>query len=125
VSIEFDYMIHRIHKGEENASPFVVYGFGNNPVSFAEVVYPGDLAHCEKCHVAGANVLPLKKQLPLTITQKGAVVSVTQPVTAVCSGCHDSAPAKAHIGINTAGTTETCVVCHAEGREAAVGNHGK
>jgi predicted CXXCH cytochrome family protein len=70
--------------------------------------------------------LPLKKVLPLTVTQKGAVQSVTQPITAVCSGCHDTAPAKAHIAINTAADkTETCVVCHAEGREAAVSNHGK
>jgi OmcA/MtrC family decaheme c-type cytochrome len=125
VSIEFDYMIHRLHKGEEASPPYVVYGFGSSLISFAEVVYPGNLANCVKCHVTGANLLPLKKVLPLTITQKGAVISVTQPVTAVCSGCHDSAPAKAHISLNTVGTTETCVICHAEGREAAVSKHGQ
>jgi len=126
VSIEFDYLIHSIHKGEERTSPFIVYGNGQRPVDFSEVAYPGDLTHCDKCHVTGANLLPLKKVLPLTVTQKGTVQSVTQPITAVCSGCHDTAPAKAHIAINTAADkTETCVVCHAEGREAAVSNHGK
>jgi OmcA/MtrC family decaheme c-type cytochrome len=126
VSIEFDYLIHSIHKGEERTTPFIVYGNGNSLHDFSEVTYPGNLANCTKCHVQGANLLPLKKVLPLTVTQKGAVVSVTQPITAVCSGCHDTAPAKAHIAINTAADkTETCVVCHAEGREAAVSNHYK
>ena len=125
VSIEFDYLIHSIHKGDQRTTPFVVYGFGNSVNDFSEVAYPGDLSHCSKCHLPNANLLPLKKTLPLTVTQKGAVVSVTQPITAVCSGCHDNVPAKAHFGLMTNGSTETCVVCHAEGRVAAVSNHEK
>lgn len=126
VPIEFDYLIHSIHKGEERTVPYSVYGNASSFHEYSEVVYPGKLENCDKCHVAGANLLPLKKVLPMTVTQKGTVVSVTPPVTAVCSGCHDSSPAKAHIALNTtADKTETCVVCHAEGREAAVGKHGK
>ena len=121
VSIEFDYLIHSIHTGEERTSPFIVYGFGNSPVDFSEVAYPGNLADCNKCHPQGANLLPLKKTLSMTVTQKGAVVSVTQPITAVCSGCHDTAAAKGHIALNTTlDKTETCVVCHASGRDFAV-----
>jgi OmcA/MtrC family decaheme c-type cytochrome len=124
VSIEFDYMIHRIHTGEEGNAPFVVYGNGQRPVDFSDVAYPGDRSDCVKCHNQGTNLLPLKKVLPQTVTQKGAVVSVTPATTAVCTGCHDSAAAKGHISINTtADKTETCVVCHAEGREAAVSKH--
>jgi len=123
-SIEFDYLIHRIHTGEEQTTPFIVYGFGNVANDFSEVRYPGNRADCVKCHVTGANLLPLKKTLPQTVTQKGAVVSVTQPITAVCSGCHDSAPAKGHFSLmTTANNVETCAVCHGEGREFAVSKH--
>lgn len=125
VSIEFDYLIHSIHKGNERTTPFIVYGFGNSVNNFSEIGYPGDLAHCSKCHLPNTNLLPLKKILPQTVTQKGAVVSVTQPITAVCAGCHDNVPAKAHYGIMTAGTTETCNVCHAQGRDFSVSNHEK
>jgi OmcA/MtrC family decaheme c-type cytochrome len=126
VSVEFDYMIHRIHKGEETSSPFVVYGNGSRAVDFSGIAYPGDLTQCAKCHFPGANVLPLKKVLPLTVTQKGALVSTTQPVTAVCSGCHDSDAAKGHFAIMTvSGKTETCLVCHTEGREFSVSNAHK
>jgi OmcA/MtrC family decaheme c-type cytochrome len=109
VSIEFDYLIHRIHTGEKRTSPFLVYGNGNTLHDFSEVAIPGNLTQCKTCHVAGANLLPPKKILPQTVTQKGAVVSVTQPITAACSGCHDTAPTKAHIAINTApDKTEAC-----------------
>ncbi|MDE3087902.1 MAG: OmcA/MtrC family decaheme c-type cytochrome [Chloroflexota bacterium] len=126
VSIEFDYLIHRVHTGGDATTPFVI-GSAPRAVSFADVGYPGNRADCAKCHVAGANLLPLKKVLPQTITQKGAVVSVTQPITAVCTGCHDNTPAKGHIALmTTPDKVETCTVCHAEGREFAVsGVHSK
>jgi OmcA/MtrC family decaheme c-type cytochrome len=124
VSVEMDYLIHRLHTGEEGNGKFIVYGNGNRPVDFSDIVYPGDRSDCTKCHLQGTNLLPLKKALPQTVSQKGAVVSVTPPITAVCSGCHDSAPAKGHISLNTApDKTETCIVCHGEGREAAVSKH--
>lgn len=119
-SIEFDYLIHSIHKGEERANPFLVYGFGNSLNDFSEVAYPGDLSDCAKCHVAGANLLPVKKSLPQTVTQKGAVVSVTQPATAVCSGCHNTKPETAHFQLMTNNGVETCDVCHGTGKEFAV-----
>jgi OmcA/MtrC family decaheme c-type cytochrome len=124
VTIEFDYLTHAIHQGEERTVPYIVYGNQSSLHDYSKVVYPGNLANCEKCHVKGANLLPLKKVLPMTVMQKGAVVSTTPPITAVCVGCHDTAPAKAHIALNTApDKTETCVICHAEGREAAVSKH--
>jgi OmcA/MtrC family decaheme c-type cytochrome len=125
VSLELDSMIHGIHASEMRAEPFV-FGSGTSAVSFAKVVYPGNLAKCEDCHAAGTYVLPLKTTQPLTIKQKGAVVSVTQPVAALCSTCHDSAAAKGHFTLNTAnGTTETCVVCHGEGKDISVSSAHK
>jgi len=43
------------------------------------------------------------------------------PITAACAGCHTSDAAKAHIETQTAGGgRESCVVCHAVGREFSV-----
>jgi OmcA/MtrC family decaheme c-type cytochrome len=117
-SISFEYMTHRIHTGEEAANPYVI----NGTVSYGDVVYPGDRAKCSKCHLPSTNLLPL----PTTDLGITTPAGATLPVTSVCSGCHDSKVAGGHISLNTtADKTETCVVCHAEGREAAVGNHEK
>jgi OmcA/MtrC family decaheme c-type cytochrome len=122
VPIDFNYLIHRIHTGEEQTTPFIVYGFGNTPNDFSEVAYPGNRADCVKCHIKGANLLPLAKTVqPMTVTEKGQTVSVTQPITTVCSGCHDSTSAKGHFSLmTTSSNVETCTVCHAEGRDFAV-----
>jgi len=65
--------------------------------------------------------LPLKATLPITITQKGAAVSVTPLIAGVCSGCHDDAATKAHAALaTTADKTETCEVCHGANRDFAV-----
>ena len=55
-SIDMKWMIHAIHAGEErNAAGVktVIYGFGGSVNDFSHVAYPGDLANCEGCHVAG------------------------------------------------------------------------
>ncbi len=117
VSISMEYMTHRIHTGEEATTPYVI----NGTVSYGGVVYPGNRANCTKCHLPNTNLLPL----PATDLGVSSPAFTGLPVTSVCAGCHDNAPAKAHFGINTAGTTETCNVCHAEGREFAVSKHGQ
>jgi OmcA/MtrC family decaheme c-type cytochrome len=125
VSIQFKYLIHRIHTGEEENTPYVVYGFGGRAVDFSDIVYPGNRADCAKCHVKNSNLLPLPNGvLPMTVTQKGQVVSVTQPITAVCAGCHDSTSALGHFSLmTTSSNVETCAVCHGEGRDFAVSKH--
>lgn len=121
-SIQFKYLIHRIHTGEQGSNPFVVYGFGGRLIDFYEVRYPGEGADCGKCHDKNTYLLPLPEgALPMNVTLKGQVVSTTQPVAAVCTGCHDSTPTKGHTALNTTQeNTETCTVCHAEGREFEV-----
>jgi OmcA/MtrC family decaheme c-type cytochrome len=110
-------MIHRIHTGEEATTPYVI----NGTVSYAGVVYPGDRSKCSKCHLPGTNLLPL----PATDLGITVGTATRGAVTSVCTGCHDSVPAKGHITLNTAGSIETCIVCHAEGRENAVSKHEK
>src|SRR5439155_17816578 len=50
-SIHFKTMVHKIHTGEDLANDFTIYGFGNQPINFNEVTFPGDRRDCEKCHL--------------------------------------------------------------------------
>jgi OmcA/MtrC family decaheme c-type cytochrome len=113
-----EYMTHRIHTGSDAATPYVI----NGTVNYGTVVYPGNRANCTKCHLPNTNLLPL----PDTDLGIVAPAITALPYVSVCSGCHDQAPAKAHFSAMTpAGTAESCVVCHAEGREFAVSKHGQ
>lgn len=122
-SINFREMVHRIHKGEEATNPLKVYGGGGNATSFADVVFPGDLAACQSCHLPNTYNLPLPKGTQATtITQGGKLVSSTLPTRAVCSSCHDDSVTAGHIELGTtAKGLETCQVCHGVNSEAAVG----
>lgn len=120
-SIQWKYQIHRIHTGENETTPYLIFSAGG-AADFSDVRFPGNRADCIKCHDKNTYLLPLPKTAASMVTsQKGTVVSVTQPVTAVCVGCHDSAAAKGHYAAMTAtNQTESCVVCHAEGKDFAV-----
>ncbi len=52
-SVDFKRMIHRIHTGEELAQIYTVYGFGGSVNNFNDVLFPGDLRDCTKCHLPG------------------------------------------------------------------------
>ncbi len=99
VTIDFRVMVHKIHAGEELASGYQVYGFGNVLHDYSDVRFPGQLAACETCHVAG---------------------SYATTSTAACTSCHDSAAVAAHAEIMTTPSgAESCDTCHGEGREYA------
>lgn len=121
-SINFRWLIHRLHRGQEATNPLQVYGFGNNLHDYSHVEFPGNLANCETCHVAGTYTLPLPPGIqPTTITQDGEVVSNTLPERSVCTACHDSSAAGGHAELQTtAAGIETCQVCHGSGSEFAV-----
>ncbi|MBI4295433.1 MAG: OmcA/MtrC family decaheme c-type cytochrome [Chloroflexi bacterium] len=120
--VQFKYLVHSIHKGEERADPFSVWGFGGREFSFAEVRFPGDLRNCNKCHEGNSYTLPLPEGvLPMTVTQAGEVVSVTQPVAAACTACHASQDVAAHADtMTTSKGAEACAVCHGRGLDFAV-----
>jgi len=120
-TIHYKVLIHRIHTGEElvDTQPHIVYGFGGNAFDFSEIVFPGNRADCETCHVAGSYTLPLPRGVqPTTITQADRVVSTSLPIVAACTACHDTQAAKGHAALQTtADGLETCQVCHGQGRD--------
>lgn len=142
--VDLKYMIHAIHNGVN--SGYAACGFGNSAILFDEVVYPGKLNNCEGCHntptaTAAASYYPVDPTKVLATTfDAGADRSTTtddvawSPNTAVCSGCHLSAFAEAHMlqnggsktltknadGTTAAGPLETCQLCHGPGRVADV-----
>ncbi len=127
-TVNFRVMVHRIHRGEELVSPYIVYGFGGNPIDFSTIFFPGNLADCETCHLPGAYDLPLPGGvLPTTVTQAGRVISTTLPIRSVCTACHDSAAVTGHVELmTTPNGLETCEVCHGVGKEFDVIKvHGK
>ncbi|NOT29613.1 MAG: hypothetical protein HOP15_04090 [Planctomycetes bacterium] len=123
-TVSFRTMLHKIHMGEElaNASSYIVNGFGSGSYpsnftahAYGEVVFPalpGGVQNCVKCHgneawhVPAERAHPSEQDVPI---RRWAVV---------CGACHDSTDAQAHISVqtDTAGS-ESCGVCHGEGRE--------
>lgn len=117
-SINFRVLIHRIHRGEEASDPLVVYGYGGRPIDFGEVIFPGDLAECQTCHVAGTYGLPSGRVQPTIVTQAGKTISTATATRSVCTSCHDSTAVGGHIELQTTSSgVETCAVCHGSGRE--------
>jgi OmcA/MtrC family decaheme c-type cytochrome len=118
-SINFRVLIHRIHRGQEGTQPLIVYGFGGRPFDFSNIIFPGNLAACETCHLPGTYDLPLPRGVQSTIvTQAGKTVSATLPIRSVCTACHDSPPVAGHTELQTtASGIETCEVCHGAGSE--------
>lgn len=118
-SVAFGRMIHRLHTGIDLQNDFTIYGFGNVPVNFNEITYPGDRRNCVACHTSGSfNLPPPKGTLPIN-TQRD-FFAPQGPGTASCLGCHDSRDAAAHAFLNTAPFGEACASCHGAGSEWAV-----
>jgi OmcA/MtrC family decaheme c-type cytochrome len=117
-SLRLSHMVHRIHTGENGASEYIT-----GSTDFSEVLFPGDLRQCTKCHVPSQYTLPLPKLLPSYMTQidstKARVPNTTfyqQATGAACTGCHDSTDAVAHTDImTTAMGVESCTTCHGTG----------
>ena len=118
-SLSFPLMIHRLHHGQDASQPLQVYGRNGNAADFGDVVFPGDLAACETCHIPGSYDLPLPKGLhPTTTSQGGEIVTSVLPDQAVCTSCHDNAETDGHAELQTTTAgVETCLVCHGPNRE--------
>ena len=142
-TIDFKRMVHMIHASELQPAglPFVVYGFGNNPIDFAEVTYPpGDkIGQCETCHAPDTYYPVDPAKVQATTTNTGAsITSQTDdtgmtPNTAICSSCHTTSTAMLHMTQNGGSANvakpangivtsplETCSVCHGPGKPADV-----
>ena len=121
--IDFKQMIHKIHTGGDlNVLPYVIYGFGGSVNDFSGVTYPRDRRDCQACHIdTTASGLPLKDGVLGTTTSTGTTPNDDadnvriQPMTAVCTSCHDSVNTAGHAADKTSGGNETCTVCHTSG----------
>jgi OmcA/MtrC family decaheme c-type cytochrome len=138
--LDLKYMIHAIHNGPN--SGFSACGF--SPTTFDQVHFPGKLNNCEACHLSPtatglASYYPVDQNVvQATTVDAGADRSsltddvAWSPNVAVCSGCHVSAAAEAHMlqnggsktltknadGSTAGGPLETCQLCHGPDRVA-------
>jgi OmcA/MtrC family decaheme c-type cytochrome len=122
VPITLKSLVHSIHKGKSASQPVIFYGFGGNQYDFSNVIFPGNLAECQTCHLPNTYGLPLPGGVqPTTLTQGGEILSITGPIAATCSSCHDAQPVAGHIELATTSEgVETCQVCHGPGKEKDV-----
>jgi OmcA/MtrC family decaheme c-type cytochrome len=120
-AVNFSLMVHSIHDGsalKAAGRPFVIVGFGGNPIDFSEVTFPafspsgqvGNVQACSLCHVDGSEAnLPLELN---NVTTPQGYENPTPPITAACMTCHASKSEFAHAVANTTEFGESCVVCH-------------
>ncbi len=117
-SIDFKFMIHRIHMGEELTRDYTLIGFMGFAANYNGVVYPGDLRNCEACHVNESYNTP-----------SAGVEDTVDPYeffsplpadTASCLGCHDTRDAAAHAFVNISPFGESCGSCHGPDAEFSV-----
>jgi OmcA/MtrC family decaheme c-type cytochrome len=118
-TIDFKMLVHRIHAGHELEDDYTVYGFRGSVHNYNEVLFPGNLANCENCHVSNSFDVP-SGGVESTNTLN-EFYSPMPPNSTACVGCHDSVGAAAHTFINTAPFGESCDVCHGPGTDYDVG----
>jgi hypothetical protein len=124
-SIDFPVLIHRLHTGDTaepggQMTPFIVYGFGGSANDFSDVLYPGDLRDCGKCHVNNSNFPPVP-ETRIPVNNPRDFINPTPPTTAACTACHTAKDASAHASVNTSPTLgESCGVCHGQGAQFGV-----
>ena len=114
-SINFKFMVHRIHTGEELTRDFTIYR-SRGIFNFNEIFFPGDRRNCEKCHLPGTNLLPLPETAANTVAPR-EFYSPLGPAAAACLGCHDSKDTSAHAKTMTSEFGEACAACHGKGLE--------
>lgn len=154
-SMNFRDLVHGIHGSAVRSAPFEfvrdrqasgVYGY-----DWSEVTFPQVNGNCTACHTATgygvglpAGALPSTDRttsgagesraqvLAARNTVPNATDLVMSPTASACSGCHDTALAKAHMQQNggalgqtrgaydSAGAIETCAICHGTGKVADV-----
>jgi OmcA/MtrC family decaheme c-type cytochrome len=113
-SIDFKWMIHAIHAGEERAAAgvkTVIYGYGGSVNDFGDLGFPGALNNCEGCHVAGGYypVDGTKVQGTTYATDPNSTGTsfadqsddhAASPNAAICGACHVAPVAIAHMKQN-------------------------
>ena len=134
-SIDFRYMIHKIHNKQNLTKAFSIYGFGGTEHDFAHVHFPGDISKCAHCHKDGTWELPVGADLVPMVFNVGGVPTpqpdaIRGPTMAACTSCHDSDDAIAHALLNSiisgpffGDVLESCSVCHGPGAAFDAANY--
>ncbi|BDG04614.1 multiheme c-type cytochrome [Anaeromyxobacter oryzae] len=143
----FKVYMHRVHTGGRSGpaelsalAPFLAYtGNGSTGAKFRdEVLYPGNLADCTRCHAPGtyrveavpATAQPTVSNETASILHAATLVHTdaeprTPPVQAACLGCHGTEFARFHAAQYTSAGKEQCASCHGKSGAQAVGKvHG-
>lgn len=131
-NLRLSYMVHAIHSGENREHDFIAFS-PSAPINFSDVRFPGDRRNCEHCHVAGQYQLPLASGLlPSRVSDINSTSTprtrvnnyYTGATAAACVGCHDADATALHAATmslisptNPANITESCVTCHASGKQ--------
>ena len=138
--VNFAYMIHRIHTGENLAAlgaGYTIVGYGGSHNDFSDVRYPamsatgstGQTQSCYMCHVNGSeSVLPITTTAATSavpaasgfnaVTNPSALVTPVGATTSACTGCHADVPPMAHALTQTDPRFgESCAVCHGTGAD--------
>lgn len=118
-SVNFSTMIHRIHTAKEQGRPYIIYGFGNNPINLSDIGYPMTPANCNSCHVNNSQNLPLRPNLQ-AVTDPRGFLNPIGPAGNACLSCHSSRDAAAHVDLNTSRIGESCTVCHGPNSDFSV-----
>ena len=119
-SVEFSYMIHAIHKGQDRttstadgyvAAPYKIVGYGGSLHDYGKVMFPQKpAADCASCHVEGSGA-------PSDASLFKADLS-----NSACIACHSEKPSQNHSSTN-------CMSCHNStdtypGTDSAEKRHG-
>jgi len=119
-TVNFAYMIHRIHTGDTSTAEYTIYGYQGSINDFTKIRFPGDLRNCSECHVNGSEQLPLSAG-HLNISDPRGLLNPMGPTAGACTACHTDVDASSHALSNT--TTqlgEACAVCHASDADFSV-----
>jgi OmcA/MtrC family decaheme c-type cytochrome len=128
-SLNFNFMVHRIHSGVNLAADGASYAMvshNGRVVDFSNTLYPamsptGSTSYtqnCSMCHVNGS-----EQNLPTglnAVINPQYWINPVQPVSGSCAGCHASKAEASHFLANTDSLGESCTVCHAAGAQFAV-----
>lgn len=84
-SLDFETMIHRIHRGEnlpsvEAGIPYQIIGYRGSVHDYSTVAFPRDIRTCSNCHTGPDGTPAVAPHADLT---------TTQPSRAACGSCHD------------------------------------